>query len=89
MNLPAIDAARLPITPIATFQAFGDVDEDVCGPASRDNGAAANQLETTTRKFNAAQQKATRSAPSLESSTLLAGFVRSFVSACLCMYLCQ
>ena len=78
----AFDPLKLPTTPLATFQALGDIDEKTFGEASRTNTAAVSYFDAIERKraaCSAALQQA--KPPSIEQATLAAGMLLSSFGA--------
>lgn len=73
---------RLPTTPLATFQALGDIDEKTFGPALRSNIAAVSYFDAIERKRAAcAASLHSNKSPSLEQATLAAGMLLSSFGA--------
>jgi hypothetical protein len=70
----SFDATQLVSTPLATFQAFRDIDEATFGEHSRANALAVANLESIARRLKAASQRIKREA-TLDSATAAAGML--------------
>lgn len=73
---------RLPTTPLATFQALGDIDEKIYGPATRSNTAAVSYFDAIERKRAACAASLQQAkAPSVEQATVASGMLLSSFGA--------